>query len=187
MSCDISQGRGISCKEGAAGLLSLYFLNEGFAVGYDETDTEQIDNIYLKDVSVGAKVTVYEWKLDHTGANFQENVNSSRDNGTYSHEQVITAVLQGLTSEDTVQVKQLLRGKPACIVHYRNGDARLVGLTRGIDTQGNNQSGGALSDFKGYNLTLTANEQDAAPFLKGATITDAFAGLDHPPTVIGAS
>lgn len=178
MSCDISAGRSLACKEGSAGLLSLYFLNRGFEVNYDG---DEIDDITLEG---GGAVTLYEWELDNTGANFQENVNSNRDNGTYSHEQVITAVLQGLTSQDTVQVKQLLRGKPACIVHYRNGDARLVGIERGIDASGNNQSGGALNDFKGYNLTLSANEQDAAPFLKGATIQDAFAGLTTEPTVV---
>jgi hypothetical protein len=73
---------------------------------------------------------------------------------------------------------------PAAFVQYRNGKVRLAGISRGLDTTGNNASGGDLGDFQGYNLTLTANENDFAPLLKGYTLANPFAGLITAPIIV---
>ena len=180
--CDISQGRALPCKQGSAGLLSVYFLNRAsdLTITYDVTDPTLVDDIQVG----GGAATFYKYELDNDGANYTENLNADRNNGTFFYEQVITMALQSLQEQDKPQFNELAKGRPLAVVHYRNGKAVLCGVSRGLDTAGNNASGGALGDFQGYTLTLTANENSYAPFLEGATVDDPFAGLTTTPTVV---
>jgi hypothetical protein len=178
--CDISSGRTLPCKQGSAGLLSVYFINRPVLVSYDATDPTLVDDITT---SAAGAITAYQYELDNDGANYTENLNADRNNGTFFYEQVITVALQSLQEQDKAQFDSLAKGRPLAVIHYRNGKAVLVGISRGLDTSGSNTSGGALGDFSGYNLTLTANENSYAPFLKDSTVDNPFAGLTTPPTV----
>lgn len=180
MSCEVTRGRRIPCKDGAAGLLAVYFLNRDpeFVVSFDGT---LVDDITLVG---GGAVTVYKYELDNTGNNFEETLKASRDNGTIYAAQVVTLALQTLQDDDLEDIYNMSRGRPAVLIQYRNGKCRLAGIERGLDTTGNNASGGDLGDFQGYNLTLTANENRYAPLLKGYTLANPFAGLATAPTVV---
>ena len=181
--CDISSGRTLPCKQGSAGLLGVYFLNRDadLAITYDVTDPTLIADIQTGDPAGAA--TFYKYELDNDGANYTENLNADRNNGTFFYEQVVTMALQSLQEQDKPQFDNLAKGRPLAVIHYRNGKAVLAGISRGLDTSGNNASGGALGDFQGYTLTLTANETSYAPFLLGATVDDPFAGLSTTPTI----
>jgi len=178
MACEVLLGRKIPCKDGAAGLLSVFFLNGPFKVtftGLYISDIQKIDN---------TAVTLYKYELDNTGANFVENVVGDRNNGTFFNEQILTLALQTLQDRDLAEIENLAKGRPAVIVQYRNGKLRLAGIERGMDTSGNNASGGDLGDFQGYNLTLTAKENSYAPLLQDYSLADPFGGLTTPPTVV---
>ena len=181
MSCEVTRGRRIPCKDGAAGLLAIYFLNRTpeFSVSFDGT---LVDDITITDG--GGAVTLYKYELDNVGNNFEETLEASRDNGTIFAAQVLTLALQTLQDDDLEDIYNLSRGRPAVLIQYRNGKVRLAGIERGLDSTGNNASGGDLGDFQGYNLTLTANENKYAPLLKGYTLANPFAGLTTPPTVV---
>ena len=178
--CDISSGRTLPCKEGSAGLLGVYFFNRPVTVSYDAVDATLIDDITLVG---GGAATAYFFELDNDGANYTENIQADRNNGTLFYEQVLTLQLQSLQEQDKPQFDNLAKGRPLCVVHYRNGKAVLAGISRGLDTSGSNASGGALGDFQGYTLTLTANENSYAPFLDGATVDNVFAGLTTAPII----
>lgn len=178
MSCEIAGGRKIACKEGAAGLISVYFLNQGFEVTFDGTEISDIQK------AGGGAVDAYKYELDNVGNTYDETLEASRDNGTMYYNQVLTLALQTLQDADLEEFNNLAKGRPACIVHYRNGKARLTGISRGIDTSGGNNSGGDLGDFQGSNLTMTAKENSYAPVLKGYTIQNPFAGLTTAPNVV---
>lgn len=181
INCDISAGRVLPCKQGSAGLLSVYLLNRPAVVSYDVTDPTLVDDITTDGTTA---VDAYKYELDNDGANYVENLNSDRNAGTIYYEQVLTLVLQSLQEQDKPQFDQLAKGRPLVVVHYRNGKSVLAGISRGMDTAGNNASGGALGDFQGYEMTLTANENSYAPFLLGSTVDNAFAGLTTPPTIV---
>ncbi len=180
INCDISSGRTLPCKQGSAGLLAVYFFNRPVDVSYDVTDPTLVDDITA---SGGGAATAYKYELDNDGANYVENLNSDRNNGTLFYEQVLTMALQSLQEQDKPQFDMLAKGRPLAAIHYRNGKCVLAGISRGLDTAGNNASGGALGDFQGYTITLTANENSYAPFLLDATIDDPFAGMTTPPTI----
>jgi hypothetical protein len=181
MSCEITKGRDLPCKDGAAGLLSIYFLNRPFEVTYDGT---LISDLQLVG---GGAVTLYEFELDNTGNSFDEELAADRNNGTYFSNQTLNLALQTLQDQDLAEMENLAKGRPARRVRYRNGKVRLAGIRRGMDTTGSNKSGGDLGDFQGYELVLTAKEDGYAPLLKGYTKSDPFGGLSTTPTVVTGS
>ena len=106
MSCDISRGRLEPCKDSVGGINAVYFINKGAItlsdVTYDSTDTDVI-------TSVGSSVPAF--KFDVKGAStYTENIQSSRENGTTSFEQVLELQLTKLTKEDHKTIKLLAFG-----------------------------------------------------------------------------
>lgn len=181
MSCEVTRGRRIPCKDGAAGLVAVYVLNRTpeFEVTYEGT---LISDIQIKDG--GGAVTLYKLELDNTGNTFEEPHPADRNNGTLYAEQTLTLALQTLQDADLEDFYQMARGRPAMLVQYRNGKVRLAGIERGMDTEWSNVSGGDLGDFQGNNLTMTANENKYAPLLKGYTSQSPFGGLTTQPIIV---
>lgn len=180
MSCEVTRGRRIPCKDGAAGLLAVYVLNRtpDWVVSYDGT---LISDIQL---ATTGPVTVYKYELDNTGNNFEEPLPADRNNGTLFAQQTLTLALQTLQDGDLEDFYQMARGRVAVFIQYRNGKCRLAGLERGMDVQWTNVSGGDLGDFQGNNIVMTANENKYAPLLKGYTQANPFAGLTTQPIIV---
>ena len=90
MSCDLSQGRQISCKDAVGGIKNLYFCNFDSIDSYtmDGVDVDVVDGF----VSTGS-IVGYKYELKG-GNNLEQSVNSSRENGTTFTEQTLTAVLK---------------------------------------------------------------------------------------------
>lgn len=164
MSCDIANGRLEACKDSVSGIDAIYIINYGINYPTDVTFSSVLGE---EDVitAVAGISTLYKFELK--GANsFEQNIQSSRDNGTTFFEQVIVAQLkrQDFTTHKTV--KLLSYGRPHIVVRDRNLNFFLAGLERGCDvTAGTFSTGSALGDFSGYNLTFTGMENIPAPFL----------------------
>lgn len=176
MACDLTLGRLEPCKDSVGGIVAVYFLNFGDAVVSDDiTDASLIDDL--------GTVTCY--KYDVKGANsFDQNINSSRENGTTYWEQVLNLVFKKQDATTSKELKILAYGRPQIVVHYRTGDAVLAGELEGMEvTGGSFVSGTNHGDLHGYNLTLTGMERTYARHLKGATAANPFAGLTTAPTV----
>jgi hypothetical protein len=164
MACDISNGRLEACKDSVSGIDAIYIINYGINYPSDVTfsATPGEEDVIT---AVSGVSTLYKFELK--GANsFEQNIQSSRDNGTTFFEQVIVAQLkrQDFTTHKTV--KLLSYGRPHIVVRDRNLNFFLAGLERGCDvTAGTFSTGSALGDFSGYNLTFTGMENIPAPFL----------------------
>lgn len=174
MSCDITRGRLEPCKDGVGGLKAVYFVNKGdidlTAVTYDITDTDVI-------TSAGAAINSY--KFDIRGAStYTENIQSSRENGTTTFEQVLELQLTKLTKEDHKTIKLLAYGSPSILIEDNNGNVFLAGLEHGMDiTGGTVVSGGSMSDMSGYTLTFSGMERAPANFLATGDISGAGFGV----------
>ena len=170
MSCDISRGRIEPCKDSVGGLNAVYFVNKGAIaltdVTYDVTDGDVI-------ASVGTAVPAY--KFDVKGAStYTENIQSSRENGTTTFEQVLELQLTKLTKEDHKTIKLLAYGSPSIIIEDNNGNAFLAGLEHGCDVSGGTiVSGANMNDMSGYTLTFTGMERVPANFIDGGDIAGA--------------
>lgn len=168
MACDIANGRVEACKDSISGMDAVYIANyvelDSADIDYNVTDTDMIDTIT-------GIATVYKYELK--GANsLSETIQTSRDNGTTYVEQVLTIQLKGQDAKTQKTVKLLSYGRPIIFVKTRTNKFKVVGLFRGADlTAGTIDTGAAMGDFNGYNLTFTAMENTPANFLNATTET----------------
>jgi hypothetical protein len=183
MPCDIANGRLEACKDSVSGIDAIYIINYGIAYPDDVTFSATPGE---EDVITAVAGVSDLYKFELKGANsFEQNIQSSRDNGTTFFEQVIVAQLKRQDIAAHKTVKLLSYGRPHIVVRDRNLNFFLAGLERGCDvTAGTFSTGAALGDFSGYNLTFTGMENIPAPFLDcndeaslaslfgGATIVD---------------
>jgi hypothetical protein len=184
MACSLTLGRIEPCKDQVGGLNAIYFINElNLAqLSYDTADTDVIDQLATTAVSA------YKYDLKGT-SNFEQNITSSRENGTTFFEQVLNVVLKKQDPDTHKEVKLLAWAKPVIVVEDNNGNAWVMGLEHGSEvTGGSIVTGSAFGDLTGYNITLTANERVPSNFLLGAIPNNPFAGLlgTKPTIVVGS-
>ena len=170
MSCDIGLGRAVKCKDQVGGLKAVYLINydDVTSYTYDVTDTDVIATL------VGAAtINAYKYELKGTSS-LSEVFNSSRETGTSSVESTLVLSLKTQSAVDHKEIKLLTYGRPRVIVEDHNGNFRLMGLEHGAEvTTANANSGAAMADGSGYEITMVATEKILANFMAA---TDA-AGL----------
>lgn len=174
MACNnLSMGRIEPCKDQVGGLNAVYFINsiDLASVTYDSADTDVIAQLAT------AATQAYKYELKGT-SNFEQGINSSRENGTTFFEQTLNLVLKKQDADTHKEVKLLAWSKPVVVVEDNNGNAWLMGLEHGAEvTGGSIVTGSAYGDLTGYNVTLVAQERVPANFLKGSLPNDPFGGL----------
>ena len=168
MSCDISSGRQLPCKDVVGGIKNLYFVN------YDSIDSFTMDGVDVDVVdgfvSTGS-ITGYKYELKG-GNNLEQTITSSRENGTTFVEQTLTAVLKKQDVNTHKQVKLLSFGRPRVVVEDYNGNFFLMGLDNGAEvTTAAISTGTAMGDLVGYTLTLVAQEKVPANFVDCTSTT----------------
>ena len=169
MSCNLSAGRAVPCKDVVGGIQKVFFVDFG-GLG---TVTQTADEI----TDASGTFSAYEYALKG-GSSLEQTITSSRESGTTFFEQVLTLNLTKLSKEDNGQIKLLAFGRPQVAVVDNNGNAFLMGLEHGAEVSGGSvATGTAMSDLSGYTLTLTAQEKLPANFISGATLANPFAGL----------
>jgi hypothetical protein len=163
MSCNLSDGRLLPCKDQVGGLKNVYFINHGVDSTLVTTAGSE-DTVAHTDFS-GADAYKYALKGN---SSLTQNIQSSRENGTTAFEQVLELTLPKLTKEDNFQIKILSFGRPHIVVEDYNGNFFLIGREHGADvTGGTIVTGAAMGDLSGYTLTLTAMERTPANIITG--------------------
>ena len=158
MSCDITRGRLLDCKDAVGGLKAVYFIN------YDAVDAKEIT------VDAEGRITsfgtpgvplakAFEYDL-HLGNDLTQNIQSSAENGTLYFEQVLSLTLKKLTQEDNINIQMLAAGHPHIIVEDQMGNFWYAGMVNGLDvTGGTAVTGQNFGDLNGYTLTFTGMER----------------------------
>jgi len=176
MACNISLGRNEPCKDSIAGLSGVYFIN--YSTGsYSLNATDVV-------TAFPSGSTAYYYQLKGTNG-YTETVNTSRDNGTTFFSQELALQLAKLSAEQTKEFKLLAYGRPQIVVQTRNGESLLVGRLYGADmTAGTISVGVQYGDLFGYTATFTGMEPLPANFISGSTVSNPFASVGNPPTVV---
>jgi hypothetical protein len=175
MACAITHGRIEPCKDSLGGLRNVYFINDDLVTGevvfYDPTvappfvDTDEV--FYVQNVA-----SIYKFELKSNENVYDQEIVSSRENGTTFFRQTLTIKLKKQDIATHNAVKTLAYAKPRILVENNEGQFFLVGMFRGCDlTAGSINSGGALGDFSGYSLTFQAEELVPSPFVMNGTDT----------------
>ena len=176
MACDLSLGRKEPCKDVVGGIKAVYFADFGQLGTVTEVDDE------ITDLSGTFSAYKYEVKGN---SSFEQNITSSRENGTTFFEQTLNLTLHKLSKEDNKELKLLAYGRPHVAVEDYNGNVFLMGLEHGADVSGGTiVTGAAMGDLSGYTLSLSAMEVKPANFVASPTITDPYAGMTNASVTI---
>lgn len=166
MSCDISAGRALPCKDQVGGLKNVYFANYGAISVTLSADDSIAATEFTGD-------TFYQYELKGNSS-LTQNIQSSRENGTTAFEQVLELTLPKLTAADNQAVKLLAFGRPHIVVEDYNGNFFLVGREHGADvTGGTVVTGAAMGDLSGYTLTFTGMEKLPSNVITGSFTSEA--------------
>ena len=172
MSCLLTAGRTIPCKDVVGGIKAVYFVNFGDITAITESADEVTD--------MTGTFSAYKYDLKGNSS-FEQSFNSSRENGTTFFEQTLNLTFTKLTKEDNKELKLMAYGRPQVVVLDYNDNAFLMGAEHGAEvTGGSIVTGAAMGDLSGYTLTLTAQEVKPANFIAGVDLTNAeevFAGM----------
>ena len=168
MPCAIANGRTEQCKDSISGIQAVYFVNFGINpenVTYSGTSPDFGDDIQL----ITGVTDLYKYELKG-GNTFEQNIRSSRENGTTYFEQTLTIQMKRQDVATHKNVKFLAYGRPHIVVHTRSNQWFIMGLLEGADVNaGKVSTGTQYGDFNGYELTFVANERIPANFLTNAT------------------
>lgn len=172
MSCLLTAGRTIPCKDVVGGIKAVYFVNFGDITAITKTSDEV--------TNMTGTFSAYKYELKGSSS-FEQSFNSSRENGTTFFEQTLNLTFSKLTKEDNKELKLMAWGRPQVVVLDYNDNAFLMGAEHGAEvTGGTIVTGSAMGDLTGYTLTLTAQEVEPANFISGVDLTNAeevFAGM----------
>jgi len=169
MACDLTRGRKEPCKDVVGGIRAVYFTDFG------DLGTITLTNDEITDMSGTFTAFKYEVKGN---SSFEQNITSSRENGTTFFEQTLNLTLHKLTKEDNKELKLIAFGRPHVAVEDYNGNVFLMGREHGADVSGGTiVTGAAMGDLSGYTLTLTAMETLPANFIDSPTASDPYAGM----------
>jgi hypothetical protein len=163
MSCTITKGRRLQCKNQKAGIKNVYFLNFG-SYGFS------ITNGVLTSIGDISDPAFDLYKYEVKGASgLEETWNVSRENGTAFVSQVLTLQLPRLDAETQNELKLLVYGRPIAFVEDYNGNIKVAGALSGMEaTGGMITTGQASGDLTGFTLEMTGEEVEGAPFVADA-------------------
>lgn len=166
MACDITKGKDqLVCKDGISGLKAIYLCNYD-DYGFSGTSTESGHTL----TSIGSLAKTFKYELKNSANTFQQDITSSRDNGTTFFQQVVNFTLTKLSAEMEYQVKMASYGRPQIFVEMNSGQFFLMGREHGCEIAGNSQVGSTMDSLNGYVLTATAMEKDPIWYLNNTTI-----------------
>ena len=169
MACDLTLGRKEPCKDVVGGIRAVYFTDFGDLGTVTQTDDEITD--------LSGTFTAFKYEVKGNSS-FEQNITSSRENGTTFFEQTLNLTLHKLSKEDNKELKLLAYGRPHVAVEDYNGNVFLMGLEHGADVSGGTiVTGAAMGDLSGYTLTLSAMEVKPANFVASPTASDPYAGM----------
>ncbi len=164
MACPVTSGRTEPCNDSIGGnnaFFAIPYINNGFTIVDGEV------------TAIDAAITEafkYELRAD-ANINTSDGV-SDENTGVTLFTETLVVALKKQDKDTNVQVDLLHQGLHYIIVENRNGGYQLMGSLDGARvTASNNTSGGARSDFNGYNLTFTSFSRISQPFLDSATVT----------------
>jgi hypothetical protein len=163
MSCNLTSGRIVPCRNKSGSIKTIYFADFG-SLG---SITESAGLIS----AFGGTPTFYQYDVRGT-SNLDSVVTSSRENGTTFYTQTLTLQLQYYDRATSEEIKLLAVGRPHIVVVDADDNHVLVGKVNGAElTTGNFTVGANMGDFNGFNLTFEALETEPPTFVTGSVVT----------------
>jgi hypothetical protein len=153
MSCAVTSGFTIDCKDAIGGVKNIYFANSPIS-------SATITSTEASGISSISGVSFYKYELMPMGADsMTEELQSNPQNGTIFYQQTVVGNFAKMTQSNRNKFYAIAQSRNLCIVEKKDGTYWLLGQKYGVEaTAGSHQSGSAMGDFNGMQLTVVGNE-----------------------------
>ena len=180
MSCDITSGFTLGCRDNSGGIKNIYILS-----GSISTIGEASEGLINGITGSGA---YYKFELTRQTGDFTEAPTPSLENGTVYYEQTLNVAFHKLQSSIRNQVKVLAQNPDLSVIVETNNGVEspytgryfLLGRYRGVSlSAGSATSGTAFGDANQYALTFSGQEPEPADEISTADgdILSALSGI----------
>lgn len=158
MSCALTQGYTLSCKESIGGIKAVWFIPFG-----DVSAITQASGI-VSAITKGAGKVFYKYELVKNTGSVTETVTASVENGTVFYAPELTIILNKLQANTRNEILLLAKNNLIAVFEDSNDKYWLLGKSNGMDiTGGTAATGAAQGDRSGYELTFSGGERELAP------------------------
>lgn len=165
MSCLLTTGRKVPCKNAVGGIKNVYFSDYDSLGDITETSGEI--------TAFGGTPEFFKFEVKGNSS-LETTINSSRENGTTFYESTLNLTLTLQDKATQEEIKLISAARPHVVVEDYNGNFFLMGLEHGADVNGGSiVTGAAMGDLTGYTLTLLAQETEPPKFVDPSIVTSA--------------
>jgi len=172
MSCDITSGFTLGCRDNTGGIKALYILSGSIS----DINTDANGKI----TGITGSGDFYKFELFRQTSNYAEEITSTPENGTVFYNQTLNAVFFKMKQAVRNQVNTLAQNPNLRIIVQTNngtvdgsGAFWLMGQTNGAQLlSGTGQTGTAFGDLNGYNLAFSGQEPFPSSEVEAGTTAD---------------
>lgn len=165
MSCALTQGYTLDCKDSVGGIKAVWFIAAADVTGVTEASG------IVSAISKSAGKVFYKYQLVKNSSSLTENVNANVQNGTVFYAQELAIVLNKMQANTRNEILLLAKNNLMAVVQDANDKYWLLGRENGLDlTAGSGATGTAQADRNGYTLTFTGGEKELAPEVNSGII-----------------
>lgn len=166
MSCALTQGYTLDCRDSAGGVKSVYFS------AFDNVSGITSSNGTISAIAKANNGRFWKYNLTRATASALEEYNDSIENGTSFNRQTLTIILNKMQAATRNEIALLGQIRLVAVVEDRNGKYWYYGKENGLMREGGNGgTGTAMGDRNGYELIFTGDEKDMAFEVSSSVIT----------------
>lgn len=168
MACAIVSGYALDCKDTVGGIKKIYITELS-----NVTTIAENASGYVTSITKATGKKFFTYALESRGANnFTQTIQADAAVGTVAYEQSIVANFVKLKYETQSTLDNLIKNRLAIIVETKAGSYWIFGKLNGMEvTAGSANSGQAMNEFQGYQLTFTGMEKALANEVDPTIIT----------------
>jgi len=176
MSCDITSGFTLGCRDNTGGIKNLYILSGSI------TSVADVSEGLIGGITGSGEF--FKFELFRQTSDFSEAISATPENGTVFYEQTVNAVFFKLQSSTRNQVKVLAQNPNLKIIVETNNGSEdgigkywLLGEDNGMQLlSGTGATGTSFGDLSGYTLAFTGQEPSPSSEISGS-LADALSGI----------
>lgn len=173
MSCALTQGYALDCRDSLGGTDEAYFAE------FDNITTMTETAGVITAITKATGKRFWKYKFPKETAHYKETFSGNEQNGTAFWNQEFSAVLNKMQTATRNELILLGKNRLFIVVKDANGKFWLMGRTgAALMNGGENGTGSGRADRNGYNPSFTAMEKDPAIEIE-ATVA---AALETPGT-----
>ena len=155
MSCALTTGYSLDCKDSAGGITEVYFIESA------NVSSMASASGVITGLTKASGKRFWKYELPKETGSFTHNPTVSTENGTLFFEQNLTIVVNKLSASINTELKLLAQNILIAVVKDNNNKYWMLGKERGLDMSGSTSgSGTAFGDRSGYSLVFVGKELD---------------------------